>query len=433
MGWAKQLLRGQGQAVRHLTWQNAPRTSARHATPPAARSHACTTPLNCSTTEQHPGRRGRGCAGEEEAGAGAEEGAPAPEEEGGGGEAEAAQPPGEGEEDAQLPPAEGEDGAEPTADAGAGGEPDEGVGAFDEEGALGEDAQQGELDPSALELQQDPNGHELGPTDLAELEADGYQAAAAGDDAAVDAGDLQHQQQYDDGAGGADAYGAGADAYGDYDPSAAAYGGGAAGDGAAGEYGGYGDDGYGGYGAGAGGSGEAHHEEPPLRTAPSKKQGGGGGGGGDDAAAARALADQLLAEEREKHESQLKVEARAREELEDMILRIEKHFKAEQAARKKAEELLQVGGLSGRGGGRARWCLPGVPDLQRKGDERLGHHQSAGRAMSVVDVVRPPRRGVYALACVLLVRPAGQHRRRGGQQGQGGGRAQEALSGAEAA
>lgn len=37
------------------------------------------------------------------------------------------------------------------------------------------------------------------------------------------------------------------------------------------------------------------------------------------------------------------------QELEDMILRIEKHFKAEQAARKKAEELLQVRGL---------WPLP---------------------------------------------------------------------------
>lgn len=40
--------------------------------------------------------------------------------------------------------------------------------------------------------------------------------------------------------------------------------------------------------------------------------------------------DALLAEEREKHEQQLKLETRAREELEDMILRIEKHFKAEQ-------------------------------------------------------------------------------------------------------
>ena len=40
--------------------------------------------------------------------------------------------------------------------------------------------------------------------------------------------------------------------------------------------------------------------------------------------------DQLLAKEREKHEEQLKLETRAREELEDMILRIEKHFKAEQ-------------------------------------------------------------------------------------------------------
>eukprot|EP00983_Pelagomonas_calceolata_P103892 1158963-Pelagomonas_calceolata.AAC.8 len=40
--------------------------------------------------------------------------------------------------------------------------------------------------------------------------------------------------------------------------------------------------------------------------------------------------EQLMAEEREKHEEQLKLETRAREELEDMILRIEKHFKAEQ-------------------------------------------------------------------------------------------------------
>jgi len=39
---------------------------------------------------------------------------------------------------------------------------------------------------------------------------------------------------------------------------------------------------------------------------------------------------QLMSEERERHEEQLKLETRAREELEDMILRIEKHFKAEQ-------------------------------------------------------------------------------------------------------
>lgn len=40
-------------------------------------------------------------------------------------------------------------------------------------------------------------------------------------------------------------------------------------------------------------------------------------------------------------DDRLTLETKAREELEDMILRIEKHFKAEQAARKKAEELLQ--------------------------------------------------------------------------------------------
>jgi hypothetical protein len=51
--------------------------------------------------------------------------------------------------------------------------------------------------------------------------------------------------------------------------------------------------------------------------------------------------DALMAAEKEKHEQALKIESKAREELEDMILRIEKHFKAEQAARKKAEELLQ--------------------------------------------------------------------------------------------
>uniref|UniRef100_A0A6S8JPS9 Uncharacterized protein n=1 Tax=Dunaliella tertiolecta TaxID=3047 RepID=A0A6S8JPS9_DUNTE len=56
----------------------------------------------------------------------------------------------------------------------------------------------------------------------------------------------------------------------------------------------------------------------------------------------QAAMEQLMAEEREKHEEQLKLETRAREELEDMILRIEKHFKAEQAARKKAEEMLQA-------------------------------------------------------------------------------------------
>ncbi|EFJ44809.1 hypothetical protein VOLCADRAFT_118633 [Volvox carteri f. nagariensis] len=50
----------------------------------------------------------------------------------------------------------------------------------------------------------------------------------------------------------------------------------------------------------------------------------------------------LIAAERERFSQQLQMEVRAREELEDMILRIEKHFKAEQAARKKAEELLQA-------------------------------------------------------------------------------------------
>ena len=118
-------------------------------------------------------------------------------------------------------------------------------------------------------------------------------------------------------------------------------------------------------------------------------------GGLTDNVGSRAVApggmdvDALLAGEREKHEQQLKMETAAREvcvgvcvgivrmtnivaggnalaklslfwpppyagmpalslcpfpmqELEDMILRIEKHFKAEQAARKKAEELLQA-------------------------------------------------------------------------------------------
>jgi len=58
-------------------------------------------------------------------------------------------------------------------------------------------------------------------------------------------------------------------------------------------------------------------------------------------AADEAYAEQRVAKEREKHEAQSALESKAREELEDMILRIEKHFKAEQAARKKAEELLQ--------------------------------------------------------------------------------------------
>ncbi|KAK9803017.1 hypothetical protein WJX72_000682 [[Myrmecia] bisecta] len=54
--------------------------------------------------------------------------------------------------------------------------------------------------------------------------------------------------------------------------------------------------------------------------------------------------DDILAEleaQRNKQAEQLKIEARARQELEDMLLRIERHFKAEQAARRKAEELLQ--------------------------------------------------------------------------------------------
>lgn len=61
------------------------------------------------------------------------------------------------------------------------------------------------------------------------------------------------------------------------------------------------------------------------------------------AAAAEGATQALLRAEREKYEQQQQMEVRAREELEDMVLRIEKHFKAEQAARKKAEELLQVG------------------------------------------------------------------------------------------
>eukprot|EP00951_Prasinocladus_malaysianus_P006158 scaffold43647_cov33-Prasinocladus_malaysianus.AAC.1 len=38
---------------------------------------------------------------------------------------------------------------------------------------------------------------------------------------------------------------------------------------------------------------------------------------------------------------QLKLEQKARAGLEDMLLRIERHFKAEQAARRKAEEDLE--------------------------------------------------------------------------------------------
>ncbi|KAL6762876.1 hypothetical protein V8C86DRAFT_510731 [Haematococcus lacustris] len=62
----------------------------------------------------------------------------------------------------------------------------------------------------------------------------------------------------------------------------------------------------------------------------------------DVAAAARALAEGMVAEERAAHDTAMRMEAKAREELEDMCLRIEKHFKAEQAARQKAEELLQA-------------------------------------------------------------------------------------------
>jgi len=59
----------------------------------------------------------------------------------------------------------------------------------------------------------------------------------------------------------------------------------------------------------------------------------------------QAAIDRMLAEERERHEEQLKLETRAREELEDMILRIEKHFKAE-----------QVGGRTALPGARACLC-----------------------------------------------------------------------------
>eukprot|EP00892_Ulva_mutabilis_P002859 jgi/Ulvmu1/12574/UM092_0004.1 len=50
---------------------------------------------------------------------------------------------------------------------------------------------------------------------------------------------------------------------------------------------------------------------------------------------------QLVTHMRQDHEQQLQAEERARSEVEDMCLRIEKHFKAEKAARAKAEELMQ--------------------------------------------------------------------------------------------
>lgn len=51
------------------------------------------------------------------------------------------------------------------------------------------------------------------------------------------------------------------------------------------------------------------------------------------------LTDQLVSE-RERHDMQLRLESKAREELEDMLLRLEKQYKMEQAARAKAEELM---------------------------------------------------------------------------------------------
>ncbi len=270
---------------------------------------------------------------------------------------EEAQVPASGEEEQQQQePAAQDD------ELGAGGEQQD---AALEEGAAPQEGEQG-----ALELQQDPTAEELGPTELAQLETGGYQV---GDDAAAAGADPQDPQQapqpaeFDENGNpiaGSDpsqqAYAAGYDAYGNYDPNAAA---------AAQGYGDAAQAGYGDYGAGygaydpstgvyVGGGEDAYGQqqqhgadgEGADRTTAASSASKRHGGQGKNEAAARALADQLLAEEREKHESQLKVEARAREELEDMILRIEKHFKAEQAARKKAEELLQVGHGDRRGG-----------------------------------------------------------------------------------
>lgn len=50
---------------------------------------------------------------------------------------------------------------------------------------------------------------------------------------------------------------------------------------------------------------------------------------------------ELILQMRTDHNQQLQAEERARAEVEDMCLRIEKHFKAEKAARGKAEELMQ--------------------------------------------------------------------------------------------
>ncbi len=182
---------------------------------------------------------------------------------------------------------------------------------------------------SPLEPELDPTAEELGPTDVAELQASGFkvdeevaQAAGFPAEGAEGYAPAEGEQPYleadpqgypmmpqeggeyvpAEGYPGQDAYGAD---YGQYP----------------GAEGGY---------------------DPAMYAAAVAGDPGAGAPGDAAGAPGQAYTEQLLAQEREKHEAQLQVEAKAREELEDMILRIEKHFKAEQAARKKAEELLQA-------------------------------------------------------------------------------------------
>ncbi|GAB4823943.1 hypothetical protein N2152v2_010989 [Parachlorella kessleri] len=78
---------------------------------------------------------------------------------------------------------------------------------------------------------------------------------------------------------------------------------------------------------------------PAVQGAAVTARGAPNGGRTDAAQGPEVLAE--LDAQRACHAEQMRVEARARQELEEMLIRIEKHFKAEQAARRQADDLVR--------------------------------------------------------------------------------------------
>eukprot|EP00798_Chlamydomonas_sp_ICE-L_P014040 gene14040-19977_t len=210
----------------------------------------------------------------------------------------------------------------------------------------------GEADPNAF----DPNAYGAADPNAggaADPNANGADPSAYGA-ADLNAYDPNAYGAADPDAGGADAYGAGGAGPSQEDANRNVYGDEGNTNGQQGLYesgppGGYGgaDGGYGGKGEDYGSKGggyESKGEDYGAKGGDYGVKGGdvqGEGGVRSVGALGGVDVEALLSVEREKNAQQLQVETAAREELEDMILRIEKHFKAEQEARKKAEQMLE--------------------------------------------------------------------------------------------